>query len=563
LTSLSAWRGPRAAALGLPGAATLLVHEALLNRPFIDDSYIFYRYASNWAHGLGPVFNRGEYVEGFSSFLWTCLLTVPAAVGIEPQRAAPVLATLLAVGCLVLLAPLTRSLIPSYTWPAVLLPIALACSPAFATYASSGMDTVLFAFVLLSVVAAVGSQVERLRAGRSSGRAATIGALLIVTLVLARAEGFIYALALSLAVPVLCGGNSATGFRQRWMLPAVAVLVTAAVFVVRDLAYGTWLPATVLAKGYVSHLAQTGQFGAVWDELGYGASYAGTAVFVTLGLVVVALVVTRWSSGRVSALPVLGTIAIVIGLAATLWNTGDWMPYRRLLVPILPILVLLGSWAGAALFARVPSPRGARLSAQLAAAGGCVLAVLSGGVWAARVASAYEARQLEGIGNVLADSPHRARLLTSLAGILPYHAGARTYVWDMLGLTDIHNAQHGQIFSPQFGRTDPVYDFGRPFDLFVSNSSWDFALWLTHADLGHDGPQQYVLLTKPRWAAIPLYVVARGAAPVLPAVVSFCDCNPLSLTAATRQSLLAGLRSKNAFPPSLLDAARSGHPFPS
>jgi hypothetical protein len=45
---------------------------------FVDDSYIFYRYASNWAAGHGLVYNVGEHVEGFSSLLWTMLLAVGA-----------------------------------------------------------------------------------------------------------------------------------------------------------------------------------------------------------------------------------------------------------------------------------------------------------------------------------------------------------------------------------------------------------------------------------------------------------------------------------------------------
>ncbi|HEX6838458.1 MAG TPA: hypothetical protein VF334_17900, partial [Polyangia bacterium] len=44
-----------------------------------DDAYIEYRYATNAAHGHGLVYNIGDPpVEGFTSFLWTVLLIVPA-----------------------------------------------------------------------------------------------------------------------------------------------------------------------------------------------------------------------------------------------------------------------------------------------------------------------------------------------------------------------------------------------------------------------------------------------------------------------------------------------------
>jgi hypothetical protein len=41
----------------------------------LDDAYIYFRYVDNLViHDLGLVFNRGEYVEGFSSPLWAAVL---------------------------------------------------------------------------------------------------------------------------------------------------------------------------------------------------------------------------------------------------------------------------------------------------------------------------------------------------------------------------------------------------------------------------------------------------------------------------------------------------------
>ena len=41
-----------------------------------DDAFISFRYAENWAHGWGWVFNASERVEGFSNPLWTALFGV-------------------------------------------------------------------------------------------------------------------------------------------------------------------------------------------------------------------------------------------------------------------------------------------------------------------------------------------------------------------------------------------------------------------------------------------------------------------------------------------------------
>lgn len=559
----------RALPYGLPAAATLVIHQALLSRPFIDDSYIFYRYAANWAHGLGPVFNRGEHVEGFSSALWTLTLTAAAGLGIPPPRAAPILGIGFAIGCLVILAAASRALFPSQHLLAVLLPLALAGSPAFVTYATSGMDTVLFAFVLLWSVAAIADYVEQLREGVASYTSAALPITLLVTLVLARAEGPMYALALATGSFLLSQGTSTrVPLRLKLLLPVAAVLATGIVLAVRELVYGSLVPATVLAKGYVAHLAahagDPGALGALWETLWRGFSGVGWVGFVATGVIIAALLVSRGPGRRISSLGTLGALAIVIGLLTAVGSGGDWMPYRRLLIPAVPLLILLGAWGVAILAAQAAARlgRGLRLAPILTAGAGVFLAISAGGLSPGPTPSTYEATQLRRLARLVAHAPAPVRVLTNLAGILPYYAGSRTHVWDMLGLTDIHNATHGEIFSPEFGRTDPEYDFTRPFDLFVSNSSWDFALMLADASRRKARPPNRVLFSNRSWSSLPLYVVARSGSALAARLQRLCGCNPRVLSAAVSQQLLTALRATGAIPPGLLDAASSHQFFP-
>lgn len=46
-----------------------------------DDAFISFRYAENFASGKGLVYNEGEYVEGYTNFLWTCLLSIVSLAG--------------------------------------------------------------------------------------------------------------------------------------------------------------------------------------------------------------------------------------------------------------------------------------------------------------------------------------------------------------------------------------------------------------------------------------------------------------------------------------------------
>ncbi len=560
---------PRALQFGLPATATLLIHQALISRPYIDDSYIFYRYAENWAHGLGPVFNRGEYVEGFSSFLWTLIVAAAASLGISPQHAAPALGIVLALASIFLLALITQALAPSRPWLPVLVPLGLACSPGFTTYASSGMDTALFAFVLLAAVAATARHVKRVQTGCASRGSAALGALLIGVLILTRAEGPIYALALA-GGAFLLTRRASSPLRARLALPVAAVVGTCIVLLVRELVYGELTPATVAAKGYVGHLAShatsnNADLPALQETLGQGLRYAGLASFAALALVLAAFVVQRRRGERLSPLIGLGTLACLLGLVTVLFNGGDWMPYRRLLIPTLPLLILLAASAAATLAEPVASlGRRLRFVPAVGAGLGALVALAAGGLVPGATPSKYEAGQLRGMGTLLAMAAKPVPLLTNLAGVLPYYAGRRSYVWDMLGLTDNHNARQGYVFSPQFGRTDPNYDFTRRFGLFVSNSSWDFALMLASPDIRSREPvEDYQLFSKPPWAAIPLYVVAPARTANRIGIKSFCGCHPVPLSEPTRRRLLTELRARGAFPPALLDAARSHRFFPS
>ena len=48
-----------------------------------DDAFITFRYAKNLVDGHGLIFNIGERVEGYTSFLWTMLMSIGQLARIE------------------------------------------------------------------------------------------------------------------------------------------------------------------------------------------------------------------------------------------------------------------------------------------------------------------------------------------------------------------------------------------------------------------------------------------------------------------------------------------------
>ena len=103
------WHG----VLGLLLPTVLLVVNMVRVRSFtVDDAYISYRYARNFARGLGLVYNSGERIEGYTNFLWTVLLGGGIRVGLDPVALAKILGGMAACGALAMVYLLSKRLRP-------------------------------------------------------------------------------------------------------------------------------------------------------------------------------------------------------------------------------------------------------------------------------------------------------------------------------------------------------------------------------------------------------------------------------------------------------------------
>ena len=118
-----------------------------------DDAFISFRYSQNFAEGHGLVFNHGEWVEGYTNFLWTFILGVLHYFGCSIPHTALLLNIASFVGVLLVVHVIvkrwlnTPMLLPS--WTSVLL---AGCSP-FAIYGTSGLETMSGALCVIGGVA--------------------------------------------------------------------------------------------------------------------------------------------------------------------------------------------------------------------------------------------------------------------------------------------------------------------------------------------------------------------------------------------------------------------------
>jgi arabinofuranosyltransferase len=115
-----------------------------------DDAFISFRYADNWAHGRGLVYNPGERVEGYTNFLWTAVLTLGILVGIEPGHFALVLSLACLAAVLAMGSRLAWRLLPEGApLPGILCAAGLASSYVFTSYGTSGLETMAAALCVL------------------------------------------------------------------------------------------------------------------------------------------------------------------------------------------------------------------------------------------------------------------------------------------------------------------------------------------------------------------------------------------------------------------------------
>ncbi len=124
----------------------------------IDDAYITFRYSKNLATGFGPTYNPGQSpVEGYTTFLWMLLMTLPHLIGVNVATFSKILGVLLTCGTFALISLLTFTLTRGFPGKARLFfgsfgAFLLAMLPITSIHAIAGMETGLFIFLTALMV---------------------------------------------------------------------------------------------------------------------------------------------------------------------------------------------------------------------------------------------------------------------------------------------------------------------------------------------------------------------------------------------------------------------------
>jgi len=418
----------------------------IAQRYWCDDSFISFRFARNLVHGLGLVYNPGERVEGYTNFLWTLIAAIPQVFGRSPIHFVQILSLLANAMTLGLVWDLGRA--RHEPGRALLAPLLLAAQVSFLAYPMTGMETSLFAMIIVLAF----RMLER-ASYRTAGGGVALG-LVLLTLMLVRFDGFVF-VALLLSWPVL-------GKRTvKPLLPAVAVAAVgvAAYHAWRLSYYPTPLPNTFYAKTSFSPTRMA-------EGAGYVLSFFREWRFPLLLLGAIAVLGkggrATWSAAWTAA----GLIAypVLVG--------GDWMPLHRFLLPALPFLALLaqdGFW-GAWDALRPVGRRGAFATGLLIATltGAGLLTVYEHRQFGELTARHFQLRDAARIGTFLdTELPPDALVSIEWGGIIPFHARQRFL--ETFGLADREIVEDDDTTPTIWGRRlSPEYLARRHPDVVVT-----------------------------------------------------------------------------------------------
>jgi hypothetical protein len=405
----------------------------------IDDAFIFFRYAANIAQGHGAVFNLGERVEGYTSFLWVMLLAAFARVGLDIVIWS-VWAGLLFAGLTVLCVWRFARRAFDGEWCAAWAGAAcllLGANGCFVCWSYVGMETPLYAFLLTLAML--------LFVRELTSQSMPLWSPLVLALAgLARPEA---PALLMLNVVVLFLVRRRAG--QKWLRPVAQyailfALITAPFFLWRYCYYGFLFPNTFYAK--VGGLKAA----VLWRGTDYALRLVGTHLVWFLAILGG---IIAWRKAPVWFWYLLSAVLMYMAVGA--YEGGDHFGMLRLFVPILPALALLAAYGASCWAAFIAGKERAFLVAVTLVL--CVMPNLHL-VFMTRsfhrfMGESADARDRALAGRWLRSTARAGETIAVLpAGAIPYGSGLPTV--DMLGLNDLHIAH-----SPgNFGKAAPGHE---------------------------------------------------------------------------------------------------------
>lgn len=290
-----------------------------------DDAFISFRYARNFSNGHGLVYNIGEYVEGYTNFLWTILVSIGLFFDYSPIQFSYFLGIFFFLGSCYYLVKYSDFLQSAYP----LAVCGFALHHHVQVFSTSGLETSMYTFLLLSgtYYCYTSDELKRI----------TWGLILLFFASITRPDGIVF-LVFSYAYYCLTfyrqilTSSDKKNFLKNSVYISIPILFYIIYLLWRYLYYGDFLPNTFYAKSAYSSYWQQGL---IYFEL-YFLSYY---IFILIPTIGVYYFVKYFPKTDLKKFLFIFLFPIVIYIFYYTKVGGDFM-FARFFIPITPFLFL-------------------------------------------------------------------------------------------------------------------------------------------------------------------------------------------------------------------------------
>ena len=410
--------------LGISGFCFLMVSDF-----YHDDAMISLRYAYNWLAGDGLTWNAGEYVEGYTNFLYVVAIALLGYLGVDLRIASQFLGVssyLVMTGVLVVYMWSYERRQPNSSFAFKACCLLLFSSISLAAWSVSGLEAVM---VSAWVAGAVVCYLVYLESSENSYL--LLSSLLFVFASLARLDAGIF--------PAI-SGCFLLGLWIKGKVPFKQVLIFAAPALIylpylfwKWHYYGDILPNTFYVKAGSLSVAKF-SFG-----FAYLLMFIFSPPFLYLWIAALGFRYRDRVDQKVQYLFVL----LISHALYIVYAGGDHMPVFRFFVPILP-----AAYLACYFLLRTPAPQAENQTSMLARSA-LFLSIVLQFVWPIYLVTPFALPAKEDpaayIGGVVgkyieSNWPEGSLIAINTAGSTAYYAPRHRFI-DMLGLNDAHIAR--------------------------------------------------------------------------------------------------------------------------
>jgi len=295
----------------------------------VDDAYISFRYGKNLMEGKGLIYNEGEYVEGYTNFLWT-IMTAPLTQvpGIDISKFTLTIGLLISIVNIFVLLQISRQFLDLYSTHTklfIFLPaLFFVLDDSVAFWAIGGMEFPLYTLFILGVIYYYFTINEK-------DRNHVILSVFLIMVTLTRPEGnMIFALTI---LHMFINRKEIRNFPSRFAFMVISYSIFLVIYYgFKYFYYGQLLPNTFYAKG-VTDISMNLLLG-----LKYLILCVGSRIYL-LGFMLFIPLRQAFRDFKQSYLLLFAFVYMLylVGVG------GDWMFANRFFVPITPILFILSS----------------------------------------------------------------------------------------------------------------------------------------------------------------------------------------------------------------------------